>query len=463
MKKTEFYVKEYIKSYDMIDEGERVLVGLSGGADSVCLLCVLKRLGTDVTAVHINHGIRGKEADGDEEFCRKLCEDMKIPFAVFHKDIKALAIEEKLTVEEAGRKYRYECFENQALKFGATKIAVAHNKNDFVETVIFNMTRGTGLNGLSGIKPVRDNIIRPLLGVERCEIEDYLGELGQEYRIDSTNLSKDYDRNKIRHIVIPTLLELNQGAVKHIYEMAMEAQEDYGFIKETADKEYKRHTVEIKKKESVTLFTDDFDMLSLPVKEIIIHEAIADVAGKKKDITRQHIDGILELVNKDTGKSVMLPYGIRARISYGKLIITNTDYPSEEIYYEINKNMFEYGTKCKISEEESIELWVEDRKPDTEIIKNNYTKMADYDKIKDTLCIRTPKDGDYIIIDSKGNKKKLTRVFIDGKTDRERRITWPVVALGSEIIWAVDLRYSEAFKVDDNTKKILYIKYDKKE
>lgn len=459
MNKFEAKVKGFINGYEMINEGEKVLVGLSGGADSVCLLCALKRLGTEVEAVHVNHGIRGVEADEDEEFCRKLCEDMGVPFTSFHKDIRQMASDEKLTVEEAGRKYRYECFENWALSCGASKIAVAHNKNDFVETVLFNMSRGTGLNGLSGIKPVRGNIIRPLLDVERYEIEDYLGELGQEYRIDSTNLSKDYDRNKIRHIVIPALLELNKGAIKHIYDMAKEARENYSFVKEIADKEYKAHTIDKKDGDTVVLSIEDFDKLSMPVKEIIIHEAVADVAGKKKDITRQHINDVLSLLKKETGSVIRLPYGIRARLSYNRLIITNNLLPYENIYIELDQSRLEKGIICNISEGRSIELWIEERKPDTSVIKNNYTKMADYDKIKDTLCIRTPKDGDYIIIDNNGNSKKLTRLFIDGKVDREKRPAWPVIALGSELIWAVGLRYSEAFKVDEATKRILYIRY----
>ena len=459
MREFERKIKKYIDEYNMITAGEKIIVGLSGGADSVCLLLVLKLLGADVYAVHINHMLRGEEADCDEEFCKKLCEKSDVPFKAYHKDIKAYATEEKMTVEEAGRKFRYACFEETRKEYGASKIAVAHNKNDLAETVIFNLTRGSGINGLSGIKAVRGDIIRPLLCAKRSEIEAYLAEIGQDYRTDSTNLSKDYDRNKIRHIVLPTLTELNDGAIEHISDIADEAYDTYMFIKEIVESELAGCTIE---KKGGTLVLDKAEISSLPVmiKKNVIHEAIAKVAGKKKDITRRHIEDVIKLFESKSGSILNLPYDITAKNSYDRIIITTEKVKSKEFLWEIDKKEIEKApVKMTFSDGNSICFNVISYTSDIQIIKNNYTKMADYGKIKGALCIRTPREGDYIIIDDKGSSKKLSRVFIDNKIDRDRRLSWPVVACGNEIVWAIGLRYSEAYKIDDKTKEILYMEY----
>ncbi len=462
MRSFEDKIKKYIDEYNMLEADDKVIVGLSGGADSVCLLMVLKKLGAKAYAVHINHMLRGDEADADEEFCIRLCEKLGVPLEVYHKDIKAYAKDERMTVEEAGRKFRYACFEEQRVKMGAAKIAVAHNKNDLAETVIFNMTRGSGINGLSGIKAVRGDIIRPLLCVRRDEIEAYLEKLGQDFRTDSTNLSKDYDRNKIRHIVLPTLLEMNDGAIEHIADMADEAYEAYKLINEISEAELERCIVDevFSDKESM-LALDKTAIIKLPklIRENIIHEAIAKVAGKKKDITRRHIEDVLKLMESKSGSNVNLPYDITARISYDRLIISNLKQEDSGFAFDIDADALEKGRYTLVLGDGCIDLYIDSCNSETQIIKNNYTKMADYGKIKGALCIRTPQEGDYIIIDDKGNSKKLSRVFIDNKVDREKRLSWPVIACGSEIIWAVGLRYSEAYKIDDKTEKILYMEY----
>ena len=462
MKRFEAKILDYINEYDMISDNDKVLVGLSGGADSVCLLRILKRIGVELYAVHINHELRGAEADGDEEFCRELCSELNVPFSAYHRDIKAYALEKGLTVEEAGRQVRYDAFRKYAVEKHASKIAVAHNKNDLAETVLFNAARGSGLSGLSGIRPVRDNIIRPLLCVKREEIESYLDELGQSFRTDSTNLLPDYDRNKIRHIILPALCEINSKTIEHISDMAGEAGESYLLVKQLAKEKYEK--LALKKNPGLRVEIDINGLLQehSVIKKIIIHEALADVAGKRKDISRVHINAVERLITGETGKSIELPYDISAKKSYETLIISNQRIKKNEIFYEILYEDLKKRQIIEISQDEKIELYLEDKQDKINIIKNNYTKMADYGKIKGTLCIRTPQKGDYIIIDDKGNSKKLSRLFIDNKTDREKRINWPVVACGNEIIWAVGLRYSEGFKVDETTEKILYLKYEGK-
>lgn len=454
-------VNNFILDNHMISTGDRIVLGLSGGADSVCLLILLldicSRYGLgskDIYAVHINHKIRGEEADEDMEFARKLCQEKQVNFIAFSKDIVALAKEEGISTEEAGRRFRYECFDKVAGEYGCTKIAVAHNKNDMAETVVFNMLRGTGLKGMSGIKPVRGNIIRPLLDITREEILEYLREKDQDYRNDSTNDGLDYDRNKIRHIILPAMMDINKGAINHICQMAAEASNSYSYIRDMALEDYNGISQEDDFGKTIMLPVDELYKYNPVLQEHLIHEAIGDVAGNKRDITRKHIMSVVGLLYQDTGKQVELPYGIKARRSYDNLIITNKSNVNEE--YRIT---IEPEKDYSIPDRGCIEFKLIDYNQDTQISKKIYTKMIDYDKIIDTLYLRTPEDGDYIVIDSKGSTKKLSRVFIDNKVDREARNNWPIIACGKNVVWAIGLRISEAFKVDETTKKILYMNY----
>ena len=207
-------IYRHIKSYNMFNKGSTVVCGLSGGADSVCLLLCLCRLsdklGITVEALHVNHCLRGDESDRDQEFCRKLCESENIPFIAVSCDVNTFAKEHSLSTEEAARELRYRAFaENSKGKY----LATAHNANDNLETAVFNLARGTALKGIAGIPPVRGNIVRPLLTVSRQEIEDYLRSIRQDWVTDSTNLSDDYTRNKIRHQILPVLEELNNSLI----------------------------------------------------------------------------------------------------------------------------------------------------------------------------------------------------------------------------------------------------------
>ena len=206
---------DFVKKYNMINNGEYVVCGLSGGADSVCLLLSMQELsriiGFSVEALHVNHSIRGDESDRDENFCRELCNKLNIKFNAVRCDVPKYARENSLSDEEAARILRYNIFAEYSK---GKKLATAHNANDNLETAVLNLARGTALKGISGIPPVRDNIIRPLLTVTRQEIEDFLKEKNQGYVTDSTNLSDDYTRNKIRHLIVPMLADINKSVIE---------------------------------------------------------------------------------------------------------------------------------------------------------------------------------------------------------------------------------------------------------
>lgn len=468
-------IEKFINEYRMLENADGVVIGLSGGPDSVCLLRVICELADSygimknrIYAVHINHMLRGADADGDEKFSAELCSKLGVSFVSFKKDIKAYAKECGCTVEEAGRAYRYECFRKTAKADGLDKIAVAHNKNDVAETVLFNIIRGTGIKGLSGMNPVRDDIIRPLLMTDRAEIEKYLESVGQDYRTDKTNLSTDYDRNKIRHIILPEMAKINEGVVEHICRMAGEAAKAYDFIHKTATYDMEKVVLE----EKDLLYEDgdnkrDYRRICIDVNKLmqcdeivmenIIHEAVAKVAGKRKDINRKHILSVVSLLQADTGSRVILPYNVTARRSYDRIIMDNNSSDETEYNIEITEDG-NYVVEHVGTFSVKTEAWQQG----TEVSKKTYTKLIDCGKIRGNVCIRTPQTGDYIIIDGNGNSKKLSRVFIDQKVDRDKRKNWPVLACGNEIIWAVGLRYSEAYKVDNTTDKVMYIKFKRK-
>lgn len=223
-------VRKTVLRYGMIPKGSRVIACLSGGADSVCLLRVLEMLRADLGfslyAIHVNHCLRGEESDRDMHFCEKLCGELHIPLSVYHVDVKSYCAENGTSTEEGARILRYGAFEEESKKLGGALIATAHNKGDNSETVIFNLARGTGIRGLRGIPPKRDDIIRPLLGVTRAEIEDFLTTLGQGYVTDSTNLTEDYSRNIIRHRVVPVLEGINGNFAEAVSRLSESAAED---------------------------------------------------------------------------------------------------------------------------------------------------------------------------------------------------------------------------------------------
>ena len=203
-------VLDTIKEFDMFKKSERLLVCLSGGADSVSLLLCLNELGYDVCACHVNHQLRGRESERDQQFCEELCKKLNIELSVHRIDVTAFCKENAVSIEEGARELRYRIFDS----IKADKICTAHTLSDCIETTVFNLARGTGLKGLCSIPPKRDRIVRPLINCTREEIIDYLKAKGQDFVTDSTNLTDEYTRNKVRHNIIPQLLRINPSLMK---------------------------------------------------------------------------------------------------------------------------------------------------------------------------------------------------------------------------------------------------------
>lgn len=432
-------IRAYAVQNHMFDGVDKVVVGLSGGADSVCLLLALEKLqpefGYELMAVHVNHKIRGAEADRDENFCRKLCEEKNIIFQVVTRNVPDYASKNHMTLEEAGRILRYEAFAS-AIEGYVGKIAVAHHKNDNAETVLFNMARGSALSGLVGIRPVNNDIIRPLLCVNRKEIEEFLAECGQDYCTDSTNADNDYSRNIIRNELLPKLSMVNAGCIDNIDELsnymarvekyiARESQAVLAKTVEFHDNTAKINGAKLRK----------FDPL---IQENVLYSVICQCSGRKKDIERVHVEYLSELMGNASGKQINLPYGLVAKKEYDTILVGTELKACEydwELYTFTEKSAYEefvndMGRKCPEKKFCTIEI--------------------DYDTINSGLILRKRQPKDYMVIDRQGRRKAVSRIFIDDKIPKAMR-DMPIVFDGDEAVWLRGRRVSPRYAVRENT------------
>lgn len=445
--------REYIERFHMVTPGDGVLVGLSGGADSVCLLhllwCLKDELSITLRALHVHHGLRGAEADRDAEFSRRFCESLQIPFAAVRIDAAAEAVAGGISVEEAGRQARYRILTKEAERWESecscpVKIAVAHHGDDNVETILYHLFRGSGLRGLSGIPPVRGRIIRPLLYSSRIRILAYLEEEGLSWTEDSTNGENDYTRNRIRNQLIPWITEeINAQAAANIlragerigqadrhFEALADAWLDlHGERQEPA--EYRLSAAALAAEEEI-------------VQGYILRQTFCRLSCPLKDISSVHLKEILALTGKETGKQVMLPHGIRAEREYESIRIRRTE--------PIWENMYQNG-------EEMLHMRVFPCKNWEEFPRNQYTKWFDYDKINGALAVRTRQPGDYFILPG-GGRKTVKSYLIDKKIPREERERLLLLADGAHILWIVGRRISEYYKVTEHTKMVLEVHAD---
>lgn len=459
-----YKVIAYVKENQLIEKKDRIVVGVSGGADSVCLFSVLLELQREyeleLFVVHIHHGIRGEEADRDEAFVRKLAEQKEVPYFPVWREVPALAGEWGMTEEEAGRRARYEAFSDVLERVGGNKIAVAHNRNDCAETVLFQLLRGSGLKGLCGIPPKREQIIRPLLCVEREEIEAYLKERGQKFCTDRTNLEFAYTRNKIRLSLLPAAeKEINQRAVEHIARTAELLREVEAYVRKNAQLFYDEIVIE--KNGQYFMRIAKLEEQDIVIQRELIKLVLYKSAGGAKDIEAKHIESVRLLMKNQSGKRVNLPYRIVVWREYEFLVfavrkdgqgkamkkegycyelIPDRTYRIEEAGWEVCLELLEKSKKCG------------------EIPQNTCVKWFDYDKIENGIRLRSRRNGDYLQINAGGGRKKLKDYFIDKKIPREERENIALLADGSHIVWILGDRISERYKLTEATQRILKVK-----
>ena len=454
-------VTGYIKENHMIEKGDTVLAGVSGGGDSVTMLYILKEyqkeLEFTLRVVHVHHGIRGEEADRDSRFVQELCTEWEIPCRVYSYDVPALSAQWKLGEEETGRLVRREAFRLEGDKDREqgkkVRTALAHNQEDLAETMIHNLCRGTGLRGLCTMRPAAEDIIRPILCLSRSQIRDFLEEKGIPHIQDSTNQSDEYTRNRIRHHILPELeSQVNKKASAHMVETAsrLALAEDYlceqgkALLKAfTGDGQY--------------CFTEKFFGQPKILQIYALQQAVEDLAGRRKDISAVHYEKILNLWQMQTGRKISLPYGITAGRTYGAVLLyqkSETDAASGK-HAEETQLIIPGDTICACGRIQAEIFSYTGQK----IEEKKYTKWLDYDRIERNPCVRTRKEGDFLIINSRGDRKKLRRCMIDEKIPSEERDRIPVIACGDEILWIIGSRISERYKINPQTRKVLELKY----
>ena len=440
-------VKAYVKKWHMLQKEDSVIAGISGGADSVCLLFMLlklqKELGFALMAVHVNHGIRGAEAERDEAYVKRLCRQWNVRLKVYRENVPAYAKEYGMTEEEAGRDIRRTCFCKVLKEWGGTKIALAHHENDNVETLLWNLCRGTGIRGVGGIAPVNDVWIRPLLCVKRREIESYLKKRGISYCTDTTNADRRYMRNRIRMDVIPYLEDcVNTESVSHMGKTMERMYELEQYILEEVG-QYKESCTGWKNGRRIIRQTE-YTKIPKALRDNVLHEILCETAGRRKDIEEVHVQMLRDLFTKQVGKRIDLPYGVTAIRTY------------EGVRFEKNIPEASYAG----DENELFSIRVFDREPGNVTFPEKiYTKWFDYDIIKNTVKIRHRIAGDSIVINRYGGRKKLKQYFTDQKVPQEDRDKIWIAADGDEVLWIVGYRQSQKYQITEKTTKILEIQY----
>ena len=439
----------YIRENGLIGEGERVLVGLSGGADSVALLRALvllaPEMGFSVAAAHLNHGIRGAAADADEAFAKALAEGLSVPFIYERANVPTLAKAHLHTLEQEARIVRYDFLRRAKERLGASAIAVAHHMDDQAESVLMHLARGSGLMGLTGMQPRRGDIIRPMLSVRRREIEAYLNENGFPFCTDETNLVPDGTRNRFRLAVIPYLEKnINPAIVPSLCSMAELLLRDEEYISSAAIAALDGA------KQGDGYNRAALASLPLPLKSRAIRIALSR-AGAEVDIERNHVEKVSELLTMRTGARLDLP-GAAVWASYDRVFFGK--------YPELGGD-YEFPLAIPGETETPRGAFTSELTEDASVSDDPFTAYMDMDALPSPLTVRPRKNGDRFRPLGAPGERKLKEFFIDKKLPRDERDI-PLIASGQAILFVPGQTIADTVKVKEGTKRVLRVKYTPK-
>lgn len=435
---------ETINKYEMLKKDDAIVIGFSGGADSVCLthflFSVKDELNLELVLAHINHGIRGDEAKRDENFCREFADKLNLPINILSADVPSECEKTGEGEEECGRRIRYEFFES--LAGDKAKIATAHNLNDNAETVMLNILRGTGNKGLCGIPPVRGNIIRPLISVSRYEIENYCKENSLNFVVDSTNLKNNYKRNKIRNVVFSEFSEINPSFLTAFSRLIENSSDDEDLLESLSESEYNGCKIKNGLDESALL------LMPSAIRRRVLYKAISDFS--EKNISSVHISQVESIIG--TGKTVITSGGITVKSRGGALSFISEPkvYCDFLLPFDIANEKIEYPYGV-------VKIQILNQKDLQNFNKQVLDNAVDCDKIVDNLVLRSRREGDSFRSARRHNTKSVKKMFNEAKILPEKRNTVPVLCCGSDIIWIDTFGVSEHFKANINSGKIIII------
>lgn len=439
-------VREFIHKENLIPNNTKVIVGLSGGMDSMVLLDILILLGYRCTAAHCNFHLRGGESDRDENFVKKWCKSIDIPFTSINFDTKQYAVDRKISIEMAARELRYNWFETLRRHHQADFIAVAHHKDDSVETVLLNLIRGTGIKGLTGISPKNGYIVRPLLGISRSEIEKYISERDIPYVTDSTNNEDLYLRNALRLNVLPILEKLNPSVKDTIYRTSKNVTEAEKVYSDSIQKAIKK------------AFNDNKIDINV-LKHTASPRSVLFELLTPYNFTPSTIEDISESINSISGKIFFSERGSYSENKKYKLIKDRNFFLFEEVKEKCEEDET-YSIEEGIREINSpINLKIKELRAPVEIKYNRHFLYVDAEKIKYPLKLRKWRTGDWFIPFGMRGRKKLSDYFTDRKFSlKDKDDAW-ILTSSEDIVWIVGERNDDRFRITEDTKKIIIIEY----
>lgn len=443
MKEARERVRKFIAGNALLTEGARVVVGLSGGPDSVCLARMLDSLGYEVVAVHCNFHLRGDESQRDEQFVEALCRQMGWTLHRADFDTEAYAREQKVSIEMAARQLRYERFRTLRHEVSAEAIAVGHHQDDNVETLLLNAVRGTGIRGLCGMQPRNGDVVRPLLCLTRRDILAYLQDIGQDYVTDHTNLEDDYARNKVRLDILPLLERINAGAMKNLastQENLAEVQKVYQHALRQALAQCVEQKADVETQAGNGFLIHIPKLLSQPSPISVLHEALSPLGFNKAQL-----EDILAALH-DCGR-VFTADGSRLLIDRQHIIVEAS--PSSGAL-RFTRNASSPSLPVPVSIPAPLPVSA------VTILKDPRHAYLDADKLHGPLTLRTPRQGDTFAPFGMGGRRKLLSDFLtDQKLTRFEKERQPLLMDGEEIVWVVGLRTSELYRVDATTTRVI--------
>lgn len=419
------------KLRQLTDSGDKIIVALSGGADSVCLAHAMYMLsglcGFSVCCAHVNHHLRGEQSDRDALFVREFCKNLGVECFVMDADVRQYAKEKGISEELAGREIRYAFFTRLAQEHGYHKIATAHHKNDSAETILMHLMRGSSIAGLTGIPERRGNIIRPLLDLTRMQIEQYCAENGLEYVTDSTNTEMIYTRNKIRLELIPYIQQqFNPNFVETVTANGQIIADENAFL----DAETDKALCQVTEGNRQDIVLERFLLLHPALRRRVLYRVL-QCAGAK-EAGSEEIAAVLALCqNGTTGKRITLAGGLCARVEYGRLIIGDFTEAAQTFSYPVmpgcRTEIPEAGIAVRLEKMEKAE------------------KQCFFCPDDAVFEIRSRRNGDFFYPTGMHGKKKVKDYFIDCKIPREKRDRIPILTCGGEIMWIVGMRRDKRF------------------
>ena len=430
-------IRQFISSNNLLDDGAHVIVGISGGADSTALLLVLLRLGYKCTAVHCNFHLRGTESDRDQEFVSDLCHKLNVELTVCDYDTKKYASEHGISIEMAARELRYTDFERIMQQYDASAVCIAHHRDDSIETMLLNLIRGTGIKGLTGIKPRNGHIIRPLLCVSRVEIENWLREIGQPYVTDSTNLETDYTRNKIRLQLLPLMRNINPDADNALADTAQYLQQAYAVYSQTIE----RAVEHIVSKKGDTLTIKIAELNKYPGQGAILFEVLSPLGFNPAQL-------------KEIEAAYYSQPGTRFISASHQLVKDREVFivsPMDTTQDQSITIMLEPGTAAILPDGRTIT--VTSAPAETPISSN--PNVATFDAAllgKGPVTIRRWQDGDRFIPFGMKGSKLVSDLLTDSKVCSADRNHQLVVTYKNNIIWLLGFRTHNRYRVTPQTR-----------